>query len=202
MIRVKICGITRLEDALYAQESGADALGFIFYKKSKRYIETEQVAKISKELNPFISKVGVFVDEDPALINKICSQCGLTHVQLHGQEPVELAARINRVVIKALNYSEQLSDDIRRWNDYNILIDSGTKDLPGGTGHTLPWEKLKNIKPDHGIILAGGLNVSNVQKAIEIMNPMAVDVNSGVEKSPGLKDHDLVKKIIEIVKGL
>lgn len=202
MIRVKICGITRLEDALFAQESGADALGFIFYKKSKRYIEPEKVAKISTILNPFISKIGVFVDEEAEHINKICLQCGLTHVQLHGQESVDLAARIDRVVIKALNYSEQLTDDIRKWNGYNILIDSGTKDLPGGTGHTLPWEKLKDINPDKGIILAGGLNISNVQKAIEIVAPVAVDVNSGVEKSPSIKDHDLVKKIIEIVKGL
>lgn len=200
MIRVKICGITRLEDALTAQKSGADALGFIFYKKSKRYIEPERAATIIQELNPFISKVGVFVDEDTDVINDIASKCGLTHIQLHGQESVSIAQKIHKGIIKALNYDEHLIQKINEWQDYDLLIDSGTKDHPGGTGKTLPWEAIKDIVKNYNFILAGGLNPENVSQAIKILDPPAVDVNSGVEISPGIKDHNLVKQFIRKVK--
>jgi len=201
MIRVKICGITRLENALFAQESGADALGFIFYKKSKRCIKPDEAAAIISKLNPFISKVGVFVNESVDVINEISSQCGLTHVQLHGDEIVEMAQKINRIVIKAINFSENISVEIEKWQNYQLLIDSGTKEIPGGTGKTLPWDSLASLNIANQFVLAGGLNTDNVEKGIEALKPVAVDVSSGVEISPGIKDHNLVKQFIEKVKG-
>lgn len=200
MIRVKICGITRLEDALFAQKSGADALGFIFYKKSKRYIEPKKAATIISQLNPFITKVGVFVNGDVDVINEISVQCGLTHVQLHGNESIEMARQIKRVIIKAVNFSEHLLNDIKDWENYNLMIDSGTNEIPGGTGKTLPWESLRDLSIDREFVLAGGLNSNNVNQAIKMLNPAAVDVSSAVETSPGVKNHRLVKQFIDIVK--
>ena len=200
MIAVKICGITRLEDALAAQESGADALGFIFYEKSKRFITDDNAAKIIKNLNPFIAKVGVFVNESSDKINEISAHCGLTHIQLHGTESPETVKHINRIVIKAINYTDNLSREISMWQGHPLLIDSGSKDIPGGTGQTLPWDVLKNLNIDRPYILAGGLTVNNIELALKMLNPAAVDVSSGVENSPGIKDHRLIKKFIEQVK--
>lgn len=202
MVRVKICGITRLEDALYAEESGADALGFIFYKKSKRYTEPSAVASITSKLNPFISKVGVFVNEELEVINRIISECGLTHVQLHGEETIDIADKINGQVIKALNFDDQLSERINMWAKYPLLVDSGSRELQGGTGITLPWDKLKSLINSRPIILAGGLNPENVTNGIKIVNPIGVDVSSGVEKSPGIKNKDLISKFMKIIKTI
>lgn len=196
MVRIKICGITRAEDAFAAEKAGAHALGFIFYKKSKRYIEPGIAASIIKQLNPFIIKVAVFVNEDYNIINQICADIGLTHVQLHGDETPEFAEQINVPVIKALNYSESLGSNIHTWEKYPLLIDSGSSALRGGTGITIPWKNLKPLIQNKKIILAGGLNPDNVNKAIKIIRPYAVDVNSGVEKSPGIKNRDLIEKLI------
>jgi len=201
MTRVKICGITRLEDALLAQESGADALGFIFYSKSKRYIDPEKAADIISRLNPFIMKVGVFVNENVSGINNISDQCGLTHVQLHGGESPNIVSRINRSIIKAINFSQNLVSDIALWQGRDILIDSGSKEIPGGTGKTLPWEALQALKLQHPFILAGGLSPDNIEKALAMLSPAAVDISSGVESAPGIKDPELVKQFIEKVKG-
>ena len=200
MTRVKICGITNSEDALFAQDCGADALGFIFYKKSRRYILAEKVKKIILKLNPFISKVGVFVNCSSKKINETATNCGLTHIQLHGDETVEFAESLNRPVIKALNFNKLLLAQVDYWQNYSLLVDSGNNESRGGTGKTIPWRELKKITGDSGIILAGGLTAQNVKEAINIINPSAVDVSSGVEKSPGNKDKALVKQFIESVK--
>ena len=200
MTRVKICGITNSEDALFAQDCGADALGFIFYKKSRRYILPEKVKKIILKLNPFISKVGVFVNCSSKKINETATNCGLTHIQLHGDETVEFAESLNRPVIKALNFNKLLLAQVDYWQNYSLLVDSGTNESRGGTGKTIPWLELKKITGDSRIILAGGLTAQNVKEAINIINPSAVDVSSGVEKSPGYKDKALVKQFIESVK--
>ena len=197
MVRIKICGITRLEDALFAEAVGAHALGFIFYKKSKRYVEPQIAASIIERLNPFISKVGVFVDENINTINQISSDIGLTHAQLHGGETPEIAQKIERPVIKALNFTDTISEKIQLWEKYPILIDSGNAEKPGGTGITLPWDSLKSIIKDRNIILAGGLNPENIISALKVLKPYAVDVSSGVEKSPGIKNKDLIKKFID-----
>lgn len=196
MVRIKICGITRLEDALCAEECGAHALGFIFYKKSKRYIEPILATKIIEKLNPFISKVGVFVNEDIEVIKQIIANCGITHVQLHGDETIDFAAKINNPVLRALNFDDNINQKIKDWEEYPILIDSGTAKKPGGTGKTLPWDSLKSFIKNRKIILAGGLTPENITTAIKIVKPMAVDVNSGVEKSPGIKNRDLIEKFI------
>jgi phosphoribosylanthranilate isomerase len=202
MIRVKICGITRLEDALFAQDSGADALGFIFYSSSKRYIDPEEAAEITGKLNPFLVKIGVFVNESTDRINDISVLCGLTHVQLHGDENPQIVSEIKRKVIKAINFSDNILDEIKKWRDHDLLIDSGTREIPGGTGKTLPWQELKNLNISKRFILAGGLNINNVAQGIKMLNPLAVDVSSGVEISPGIKDNNLVKRFIEKVKGI
>ncbi|KAA3617432.1 MAG: phosphoribosylanthranilate isomerase [Calditrichaeota bacterium] len=200
MMRIKICGITNLTDALFAQESGADALGFIFYKKSKRYIAPEIVKNITSELNPFISKVGVFVNSSADEINSYSALCGLTHVQLHGDEDISFASLINRPVIKALNFSAQLHEEVKVWKNYTLLIDSGDTENRGGTGQTLPWKELTKITGGLRFILAGGLKPANILEAIKITNAAALDVSSGVEKSPGIKDHSLVREFIESAK--
>ena len=200
MTRVKICGITSVKDALFAQDCGADALGFIFYKKSRRYISPEKVKKTILKLNPFISKVGVFVNCSSKKINETATNCGLTHIQLHGDETVEFAESLNRPVIKALNFNKLLLAQVDYWQNYSLLVDSGTNESRGGTGRTIPWRELKKITGDSAIILAGGLTAQNVKEAINIINPSAVDVSSGVEKSPGYKDKALVKQFIESVK--
>jgi len=200
MIHVKICGITNLEDALFAQDCGADALGFIFYPKSKRYILQQDAKSIIQNLNPFINKVGIFVNTSSNDINEIAADCNLTHIQLHGDETVDFAESIHRPVIKALNFNSQLSAQIDIWSGYSLLIDSGNKETRGGTGNTLPWHELKSIVGDLRIILAGGLKPDNIKHAIKTLNPHTVDVSSGVEKSPGIKDKQLVKKFIEFVK--
>ncbi len=201
MTRVKICGITNIDDAISAQEFGADALGFIFYSKSKRNILPEKAFEIVQELNPFINKVGVFVNSTPQEINKIAAYCGLTQIQLHGDETVELAQTLQLPVIRALNFNSQLSGKIDKWRNYSLLIDSGNEETRGGTGQIIPWKKLKNMTGSSQIILAGGLTASNIKEALEIINPNAVDVSSGVEKSPGIKDKHLVKQFIELVKA-
>lgn len=201
MTRVKICGITRLEDALLAQESGADALGFIFYSKSKRYIDPENAADIISRLNPFIMKVGVFVNESVSGINEISTHCGLTHIQLHGGESPDIVSQIKRSIIKAINFSQNLVNDLAIWQGRDILIDSGSKETPGGTGKTLPWEALQALHLQQPFILAGGLSLDNIEKALAMLNPAAVDISSGVERAPGIKDPDLVKQFIKKVKG-
>lgn len=200
MTRVKICGITTIDNAIFSQENGADALGFIFYKKSKRYIQPENVKIIISRLNPFISKVGVFVNSSSAEINEITDFCSLTHIQLHGDETVEFAKTLNRPVIKALNFNDQLPAQLEIWRNYSLLIDSWNKDSRGGTGQTIPWQELKQIIGETKMILAGGLTAENVKEAIKTVKPIAVDVSSGVEKSPGIKEKQLVKQFIESAK--
>jgi phosphoribosylanthranilate isomerase len=199
MIRVKICGITNIKDAIHAQESGADAIGFIFFEKSKRFVKEDDVKSIVKSLNPFICKVGVFVNESAERINKVAEYCGLTHVQLHGEENVELAKSINRPVIRALNFDDSILGNIRKWQEYDLLVDSGNIENRGGTGVPFDWQKFSKLNIQD-FILAGGLHPGNIEDAIKTVKPSAVDVSSGVEKSPGVKDPVLVKELIDKVK--
>lgn len=202
MTRIKICGITNLKDALLAELYGADAVGFIFFPESKRYITPEKVQNIIKHLNPFISKVGVFVNLPIDEVNSISKFCGLTHVQLHGEETIKMAQLFNLPVIKSLSYHEQLETQLTEWNNYHVLVDSGTKSERGGTGKTLPWESLVQKLRNKKIALAGGLTPENVTQAIRIVHPVAVDVSSGVENVPGIKDETKLRRFIESVKEL
>lgn len=191
----------RLEDALTAQQNGADAVGFIFYENSKRYVDPQMVKSITLQLNPFINKVGVFVNESAANINAISKIAGLTNIQLHGEESIELAQMIDLPVIKVFNMDDSLTENLKIWQEFSVMIDSRDVQMRGGTGKILPWQLLKDIVFDKPIILAGGLNPTNVQEAIRILNPVAVDVSSGVEKSPGVKDRNLIRQFIKNVNN-
>ncbi|MCB0282915.1 MAG: phosphoribosylanthranilate isomerase [Calditrichae bacterium] len=200
MIRIKICGITNLDDAVAAQNLGADAVGFIFYQKSKRYISPENAKYIINSLNPFIAKVGVFVNESKENVGHIAKSVGLTHVQLHGNESVKYARSLLMPVIRAFNFSELKHVRLDDWQDFSVLIDSGSSSNPGGTGQTFPWQELVKEIQNTPFILAGGLNPENVLDAIKIAKPIAVDVSSGVELEYGKKSIEKIKQFIDKVK--
>lgn len=202
MVRVKICGITSLEDALFAIEAGADALGFVFSEESQRAISVEKVSGIISGLPPFVSTVGVFVNEGADVINAIVREAGLDAVQLHGNEPPELCREINSRVIKAFRVKNKkiLGQGIDRYRLSAYLLDTYADDAAGGTGKTFDWAVAKSAKKYGRIILSGGLTPDNVRDAIKAAGPYAVDVSSGVEKSPGIKDRKKVSSFIKRAK--
>ncbi|MDD5284938.1 MAG: phosphoribosylanthranilate isomerase [Desulfuromonadaceae bacterium] len=188
MVKVKICGITNLEDALMAVEAGADALGFVFYRDSPRHIYPEQAALIINKLPPFVQTVGLFVNEDFTTVNETADLCGLDLLQLHGNETPEYCQAVNRRVIKAFRVKEISSlNVIHKYNVAAFLLDAWSPSAPGGTGKTFNWE-IAAAAATERIILAGGLTPENVAEAVRIVKPYAVDVSSGVECAPGKKD--------------
>lgn len=201
-MRVKICGITNVEDANAAVEFGADALGFVF-AKSPRQITKEQARDIIKKLPPFVSPVGVFVDEKVDKIKEICDFCGIHTVQLHGNEqPPSLKELEGYTLIKAFRVKEE--GDLKPLANYKphaFLLDSYAKGVLGGTGVPFKWEAARQAHKYGIIILSGGLTPENVKDAIQIVKPYAVDVSSGVESSPGKKDKSLMKRFIANAKG-
>jgi phosphoribosylanthranilate isomerase len=189
--RIKICGITRPEDALAAENLGAFAVGFVFYKGSTRYIKPEKAGKISDKLGPDILRTGVFVNEPPENILKIVKDAGLTAIQLHGSEsPDTIKYPENIPVIKAFRIDEKFDSSYLK--DYEVtafLLDTYvTGSCFGGTGRIFDWNKALECKKYGKIILAGGLNEDNVFNALKKVDPWALDVSSGVEISPGIKD--------------
>lgn len=192
-----MCGITNSEDAQAAVESGADALGFVF-AKSPRRVTKEQARDIVKHLPPFVSFVGVFVDERVDVIQEICDFCHIGTVQLHGNEP---PASLNHLegykVIKAFRVKEE--GDLNQLGDYHphaFLLDSYIRGIMGGTGVPFKWDIARAAHKYGAIILSGGLTPDNIRDAIRIVNPYAVDVSSGVESSPGKKDKTLIRQFI------
>lgn len=206
MLKIKICGITNLEDAENAAALGVDALGFIF-AKSPRQVNTGTVKKICQALPPFLTRVGVFVDEDLEKVNQIAAECCLDAIQLHGLESPEYCQLVHRRVIKALRVKKEASLKIlEQYKDVAcaFLLDAYEPGEKGGTGKTFDWglaakAKKKIKKP---IILSGGLNATNIQKALKTMRPDAVDLNSGVESEPGKKDYQKMQDIIKIIRSL
>jgi len=199
MVRVKICGITNLDDALLALDAGADALGFVFHCASPRHIFPEQAARIISQLPPFIQTVGLFVNESPATINETADLCGIDIVQLHGEEPPECCAAITRRIIKAVRVKDITSLAIMR--DYpatTFLLDAWSPTAHGGTGQTFNWD-IATLAAQHSrIILAGGLTPENVADAVRQVRPYGVDVSSGVEISRGKKD---TRKVIDFISN-
>jgi len=202
MTEIKICGITDLDDALAACGAGVDAVGFIFYLKSPRYISPRQAREIISALPRGVAKVGVFVNDDPERIEEIAAICGLDLIQLHGDETPAYCRRFPAsMVIKA--FSPRSADDLKGVGNYQvraILVDAFAPGLYGGTGNTSNWELARTIGERYSLILSGGLNSANIEEAIAAVSPDAVDINSGVESVPGRKDHDKIRKIIEMIR--
>lgn len=216
MIRVKICGITSLDDALMSLEAGADALGFNFCFSSKRFIEPEDVREIIDQLPPFVNNVGIFSNEVIGTVKYTARLARIDTLQFHGAETSEYCDQFSEFsVVKTLNLGRSsdpsssaklLVHRMREYNTTSILLDSGTKKNPGGTGERFDWEVLRiwateNIDPGKKIIVAGGLCVENIGELLSVFTPYAVDVASGVESEPGVKDPELVKEFIRIVKS-
>ncbi|MEI6704181.1 MAG: phosphoribosylanthranilate isomerase [Deltaproteobacteria bacterium] len=202
MVKVKICGITNLEDALMAAKVGADALGFVFFHKSPRHIFPEQAARIICRLPPFVQTVGLFVNEDLATVNATADLCGLDLIQLHGEETPDYCHLVNRRVIKAFRVKAMTSlDDIKNYRVAASLLDAWSPTAHGGTGKTFNWEIAAAAASSERIILAGGLTPENVGEAIEAVKPYAVDVSSGVESAPGKKDAELIQRFFRSIRS-
>ena len=205
MVRVKICGITNHRDARMSVEMGADAIGFIF-APSPRQITPEKAREIICGIPPFVQTVGAFVNENPDSIREIIGSCGLDLIQLHGDETPEICAEFMPQAIKAFRFREgSVLQSIRpyRGKIRAMLFDSYDEKIRGGTGKTCNWDLAVRGK-DSGIpiILSGGLTPSNIEKAIASVKPFAVDVNSGVEKRPGKKDHLLMRELMEKIRKI
>jgi phosphoribosylanthranilate isomerase len=202
-VKVKICGITNLADAMAAVDLGADALGFVFFQKSPRYISYSDAASIIKKLPSFTTTIGVFVDEKPEQIEKKIGLTGIDVVQLHGNEPPE-ACSFSRRIIKAIRVKslESLEPLIHYQGRVSaFLLDTFTPEIFGGTGQIFNWDIALDAKQFGEIILAGGLTPDNIAEAVRRVRPYGVDVSSGIESEKGKKDHRKLKLFIERAKG-
>ena len=202
--KVKICGLTNLADAQVAVEAGADALGFIFYEKSPRFVSLETAAEISRQLPPFLMRVGVFVNAPEDFILRAIGEVGLTMLQFHGDEPPEFCTQFGLMSMKAFRIRNAESlPEIPNYQTDAYLLDAFSSTTLGGTGEKFNWdlavEAQKFGKP---IFLAGGLTPKNVADAVRKVQPFGVDVSSGVEISPGKKDHAKVRAFIAAVRAV
>ena len=202
MVKVKNCGITNVRDARAAVRLGADALGFNFYRHSPRCVARERARAIMASLPPFITGVGVFVNESADVILETCEAAGLHVVQLHGDETPTFVDSLRRIArIKAFRIRDERDlKSLPRYRAEAYLLDAYTPDRRGGTGATFNWEIARAAQPYGPIILAGGLTPDNVADAVRQVKPFAVDVASGVESSPGAKDRGLMEAFIRNAK--
>ena len=202
-VKVKICGITNLPDAVVAVEAGADALGFIFYPKSPRYISFENAARIIRELPARILKVGVFVNASREDVLAAQQECQLSVLQFHGEETPEFCADFTGQIWKAFRVTGP--ETLNRLSAYRTtawLLDAWSPAMPGGTGERFDWDlAVEAQKAGRPIILAGGLTPENVMSAVQRVHPMGVDVSSGVEIAPGKKDPAKVKAFVAAAKA-
>jgi phosphoribosylanthranilate isomerase len=202
MIRIKICGITNLKDALLAAALGADALGFIFYPPSPRALAPEAARDIIAQLPPFVTTVGVFVDEEAVTVRELAARVGLDWLQLHGQESPDYCRSLGRRVIKGFRIRDEKSlADLAVYRDavQALLLDTYKTGQTGGTGESFDWQLAREARQFGPIILAGGLTPVNVAQAIKTAQPQAVDVASGVEAAPGEKDAEKLRAFFEAV---
>jgi len=202
--RIKICGITNLQDAKVAIDEGVDAIGLVFCENSPRYINISRAKEIVENTTPFVNCVGLFVDAEKEYINNVLKEVALDTLQFHGQESEQACALYNKPYIKAIRMNENinLSEEAEKYfSAHALLLDTYIEGLPGGTGIVFDWDLIpKDIaKP---IILAGGLNASNVKDAIKKISPYAVDVSGGVETEKGKKDPSKIKEFINEVMNV
>lgn len=207
--RVKICGITRIEDAQAVCDSGADAIGFVFYEKSPRNVSLEQAKSICSSLPPFVSSVGLFLDAPIEFVNSVLATVPLDLLQFHGSESPKYCTSFNRPYIKAVGMKEMTTEnnfaDFRAYADQfsdakGFLVDSHGKGKAGGTGETFDWNNVPQ-NYDKPVILAGGLNPDNVADAIKQVTVYGVDLSSGVEIAPGIKDKQKIMKLMNEVRN-
>jgi phosphoribosylanthranilate isomerase len=205
--KVKICGITNLEDARFASGALVDYLGFIFTEKSKRYIDPEKAGAIINWVEG-PEKVGVFMNQPLDDVNLLAKFSGIDYVQLHGKETVEYCQLIEKPIIKVIHVSEtatkeELESKVALYSEVAefLLFDTQNNGEYGGTGKTFDWSLLSDIAGEKPFFLAGGLNPENISEAIELVQPYAVDVNSGVEEEPGLKDFEKIERLMANLKS-
>ena len=201
--RIKICGMTQKMEVIHAVSAGVDALGFIFVKKSPRYIDPESAREVVAAIPPFVDAVGVFMDEDPDLVKEIAQYSNLTMLQLHGSESPEYCQNFHTRVLKAFRVHSGIDPEVLTpYHDVvsGYLLDTYHKDMGGGTGETFDWSLVDTLQIRKPFVLAGGLTVENVGDAIRQVRPFAVDVNSGIEIEPGRKDTALISKLVTEVE--
>ena len=200
--RVKICGITRKQDALIAVDAGVDAIGLVFYEKSPRFVSNTQAAEISQLMPAFVSRVALFKDAEKHIIQTVLQQVEIDLIQFHGSETADFCEQFERPYIKALGMktaecdADYLITSAKKYQSAKaLLLDAHAPGEAGGTGEVFDWSCIKEVEKP--IVLAGGLTVDNVKQAIEMVHPSAVDVSSGLESSPGIKDK---KKVVAFMQ--
>jgi phosphoribosylanthranilate isomerase len=202
-MKVKICGITNMEDALLAAELGADALGFIFVKTSPRHIRPSAARKIIQELPPFVTPVGVVADAEHDEILELIDETGISCVQLHGNESPKQLAKFPVPVYKSFRVDKEFNlETLQRYKGSAYLLDTYVDGTLGGTGKTFDWDIAVKAKAYGRIILAGGLTPENIAEAVKKVQPYAVDVNSGVESAPGKKDGNKLEWLFKAIRLL
>lgn len=202
-VKVKICGVTSVADALAAAEAGADMIGLNFYEGSPRHLTLAAAVEISRALPPFVLRVGVFVNPAEELVLRALGDCGLSLLQFHGEEPSEFCAQFGAMSLKAFRIRDAASlAALENFQTDAFLLDAHSKSGLGGTGETFNWDlAVAAQKFGKPIFLAGGLTPENVTDAVRQVQPFAVDVSSGVESAPGKKDISKVRAFIEAVRG-
>ena len=203
--KIKICGITNQEDAEAAVHEGADALGFVLYSHSPRYVEPAVAKRIIGRLPPFVLPVGVFVNQDLDTVRHLFDDCGFALAQLHGDESPGFCESLNRPVLRAIRLRDRssflaLAEFKGRTGVRGFVVDAFSNTAYGGTGHTTDWSLAGEMAKAAPILLAGGLTPENVEEAIRRVQPYGVDVSSGVEESPGRKDPDKIRAFIRSVR--
>ena len=201
--RIKICGITNVEDGVAAAEAGADMIGLMFYERSPRHISFATAAEVSRALSPFIVKVGVFVNPDEDTVMRAINDCGVTLLQFHGEETPGFCTQFGAMSMKAFRIKDAASlEALPNYPTDAWLLDAYSPDAHGGTGAKFNWElaiEAKNL--GRPIFLAGGLTPENVGDAVQTVQPFGVDVSSGVESAPGKKNHAKVRAFIQAVRS-
>jgi len=202
--RVKICGITRCEDAQLAVDAGVDAIGLVFYEKSPRFVSNAQAAKISQIIPAFVSRVALFKDADEQMVRSVLAEVEIDLIQFHGSETADFCEQFKRPYIKALGVKGAehdadflLTSALDFQSAKALLLDGHAPGEAGGTGESFDWASITSVEKP--IVLAGGLTPENVKQAIDLLHPFAVDVSSGVESSPGIKDKDKVAAFMKQV---